>query len=77
MPSSPGGLRAAAAEDITLVVPDVARPFYEQAYAAPRTLNPDKLARSGKQAKFETFRDKHVLGDGSRTVELRPALIPG
>jgi glyoxylase-like metal-dependent hydrolase (beta-lactamase superfamily II) len=65
-----GGLRAAAAEDITLVVPDISKPFYEQAYAAPRTLNPDKLARSGKQAKFETFRDKHVLGDGTRTVEL-------
>jgi glyoxylase-like metal-dependent hydrolase (beta-lactamase superfamily II) len=65
-----GGLRAAAADGATLVVPDIAKVFFEQAYAAPRTLNPDTLARSGKQAKLEGFRDKHVLGDGSRTVEL-------
>jgi glyoxylase-like metal-dependent hydrolase (beta-lactamase superfamily II) len=65
-----GGLRAAAAEDAILVVPEASKAFYEQAYAAPRSLNPDKLSRSGKQAKFETFRDKHALGDGSRTLEV-------
>jgi glyoxylase-like metal-dependent hydrolase (beta-lactamase superfamily II) len=65
-----GGLRAAAAEEAILVVPEASKAFYEQAYAAPRTLNPDKLSRSGKQAKFETFRDKHALGDGSRTLEV-------
>jgi hypothetical protein len=27
-------------------------------------------ARSGKQAKFETFRDQHALGDSSRTLEV-------
>ena len=51
-----GGLRAAAAEEATLVVPEGSRAFYEQAYAAPRTLNPDRLAKSGKPVKFETFR---------------------
>ena len=65
-----GGLRAAAAADAILVVPEVSRAFYEKAYAAPRTLNPDTLAKAGKQAKFETYRDKHVLSDGSRTIEL-------
>jgi glyoxylase-like metal-dependent hydrolase (beta-lactamase superfamily II) len=65
-----GGLRAAAAADAVLVVPEVSRAFYEKAYAAPRTLNPDTLAKAGKQAKFETYRDKHVLSDGSRTIEL-------
>jgi glyoxylase-like metal-dependent hydrolase (beta-lactamase superfamily II) len=65
-----GGLRAAAAADAILVVPEASKAFYEQAYAAPRTLGPDSLARSGKQARFETYRDKHVLSDGSRSVEV-------
>jgi glyoxylase-like metal-dependent hydrolase (beta-lactamase superfamily II) len=65
-----GGLRAAAADDAVLVVPEASRAFYEQAYAAPRTLNPDRLARSGKPARFETYRDRHVLGSGARTVEI-------
>lgn len=65
-----GGLRAAAAADAVLVVPEGSRAFYEKAYAAPRTLNPDTLAKAGKPAKFETYRDKHVLSDGSRTIEL-------
>jgi glyoxylase-like metal-dependent hydrolase (beta-lactamase superfamily II) len=65
-----GGLRAAAAADAILVVPEGSRAFYEQAYAAPRTLGPDSLARSGKPVRFETYRDKHVLSDGSRAVEV-------
>jgi glyoxylase-like metal-dependent hydrolase (beta-lactamase superfamily II) len=65
-----GGLRAAVAADAILVVPEGSRAFYEKAYAAPRTLNPDTLAKVGKQAKFETYGDKHVLGDGSRTIEI-------
>jgi glyoxylase-like metal-dependent hydrolase (beta-lactamase superfamily II) len=66
-----GGLRAAAAEDATIVAPEVTKPFYEQAYRAPRTLNPDKLARAGKQAKIEGFSgDKHVVSDGTRSIEL-------
>ena len=65
-----GGLRAAAATDAVLVMPERTRPFFEQAYAAPRTLNPDTLAKSGKQARFATYRDKHVLSDGTQTLEL-------
>ena len=52
------------------MVPERTRPFFEQAYAAPRTLNPDTLAKSGKQARFATYRDKHVLSDGTQTLEL-------
>ena len=43
-----GGLRAAAATDAVLVMPEASRPFFEQAYAAPRTLASDTLAKSGK-----------------------------
>jgi hypothetical protein len=46
------------------------RPYYEQAWAAPRTLNPDRLARSGKSAAFETVTGRHVLTDGKRSIEI-------
>jgi len=45
---------------------------YEQAWAAPRTLNPDKMAQGIKTATFETFTDKHVLTDGRRAIEIYP-----
>jgi hypothetical protein len=46
------------------------RPYYEQAWAAPRTINPDSLAKASKPATFETFTDKHVLTDGRRAIEI-------
>jgi glyoxylase-like metal-dependent hydrolase (beta-lactamase superfamily II) len=65
-----GGLRAAAAEGAIIVVPEMSKAYFEQAYANPRTLNPDSLAKSGKPVKFETYGDKHVISDGARTLEL-------
>jgi hypothetical protein len=46
------------------------KPYYEQAWAAPRTLNPDTLAKGNKPATFETFTEKHVLTDGKRSIEV-------
>ena len=57
-------------EGATIVTHALNKPYYEQAWAAPRTINPDKLAGSNKSAKFETFTDKHVLTDGRRTIEV-------
>jgi len=65
-----GGLRAAAAEGATLIVHETARDYFEQVYANPRTLNPDALSRSGKQAKIETVGDMRVLTDGNRVLEI-------
>jgi glyoxylase-like metal-dependent hydrolase (beta-lactamase superfamily II) len=66
-----GGLRAAAAEGAIIVMPEASKGYFERAYAAPRTINPDTLAKSGKSARFETFAgNKHVISDGTRTVEL-------
>ena len=65
-----GGLRTYVDEGATIVTHAANKPFYEQAWAAPRTINPDKLARSNKSAKFETFTDKHVLTDGRRAIEI-------
>ena len=70
-----GGLRTYVDEGATIVTHVLNKPYYEQAWAAPRTLNPDKLAQSRKTATFETFTDKHVLTDGKRTIEVH--LIAG
>ena len=65
-----GGLRAIAAEGIPVIAHDVNKPFLEKALAAPATIRPDRLAKSGKKGTVEGMRDKRVLTDGARIVEL-------
>jgi glyoxylase-like metal-dependent hydrolase (beta-lactamase superfamily II) len=65
-----GGLRTYVDEGATVVTHQMNRPYYEQAWAAPRTLNPDRLAQSKKAAKFEVVTDKHVLTDKNRNIEI-------
>jgi glyoxylase-like metal-dependent hydrolase (beta-lactamase superfamily II) len=67
-----GGVRAFAGEGITLVTHETARPFLERVIGLPATVGPDHLARSGKKAAVEGVRDRRVLTDGTRTVEIRP-----
>jgi glyoxylase-like metal-dependent hydrolase (beta-lactamase superfamily II) len=67
-----GGLRTYVAEGATIVTHDLNKPYYEKAWAAPHTLNPDKLAQASKPATFETFTDKKVITDGSRSIEIYP-----
>jgi glyoxylase-like metal-dependent hydrolase (beta-lactamase superfamily II) len=72
-----GGLRTYVAEGATIVTHAMNRPFYESAWAAPRTLNPDRLAKTKATPAFETFTDKHVLTDGKRSVEIYPIVGNG
>jgi glyoxylase-like metal-dependent hydrolase (beta-lactamase superfamily II) len=65
-----GGLRTWVDEGATIVTHQMNKPYYEQAWAAPRTLNPDRLAESKKSAMFETVSGKHVLTDGTRSIEI-------
>ena len=65
-----GGLRAIAAEGVTVITHDVNKVFLEKALTAPATVSPDRLAKSGKKGTVESVRDKRVLTDGARTVEL-------
>jgi glyoxylase-like metal-dependent hydrolase (beta-lactamase superfamily II) len=65
-----GGLRTYVDEGATIVTHAMNQPYYEKAWAAPHTLNPDRLAQSKKAPTFETFTDKHVLTDGGRTIEV-------
>ncbi|ESS71264.1 beta-lactamase domain-containing protein [Methyloglobulus morosus KoM1] len=65
-----GGLRTFVDEGATIVTVEANQPYYEKVWAQPRTINPDRLAKSQKQAHFETFTDKYVLTDGKRKIEL-------
>ena len=66
-----GGLRTYVAEGATVITHERNKAFYEQAWARPRTIEPDLLAKSPRPATIETVADKRVLTDRSgRTVEL-------
>jgi glyoxylase-like metal-dependent hydrolase (beta-lactamase superfamily II) len=65
-----GGLRTYVAQGATVVTHEVNRMFFEQVWARPRTIVPDLLSQSPKQATFETVADRKVMTDGSRTLEL-------
>jgi glyoxylase-like metal-dependent hydrolase (beta-lactamase superfamily II) len=65
-----GGLGAFAAEGATIITHDSSKAFLEQSLAAPRTIQPDKLAQSGKKATVEGMPDKRVLSDATHSVEL-------
>lgn len=65
-----GGLRTWVDEGATIVTHQMNKSYFEQAWAAPRTLNPDRLAQSKKSAVFEAVADKHVLTDGKRSIEI-------
>ncbi|MCH2220714.1 MAG: MBL fold metallo-hydrolase, partial [Dechloromonas sp.] len=65
-----GGLRTFVNEGSTIVTHKLNEAYYKQAWAAPRTLNPDLLAQSKKAPRFETLTDKLVLNDGQRKVEI-------
>jgi glyoxylase-like metal-dependent hydrolase (beta-lactamase superfamily II) len=65
-----GGLRTFVDDGAIIVTHELDKPYYESAWSAPHSLRPDKLSLSKKAAKFETYTDKHVLSDGSRTIEI-------
>jgi len=65
-----GGLGPFVAEGAIVITHDVNKAFFEQTLAAPRTVQPDTLAKSGKKATVEGVKDKRVLSDDTRTIEL-------
>jgi glyoxylase-like metal-dependent hydrolase (beta-lactamase superfamily II) len=66
-----GGVRAFAGEGVTLITHDANRAYVETIVAAPATVAPDHLSKSGRKAAVEGVRDRRVLTDGTRTVEIR------
>ena len=67
-----GGLRRYVAEDATVVTHAANTGFFEKAWAGPRLLSPDALAKAtGKKATFQGVTDRTVLtGSNKRTIEL-------
>ncbi|MFO1329035.1 MAG: MBL fold metallo-hydrolase [Rubrivivax sp.] len=65
-----GGLRAAAASGATLVTSAMARPYFERVFANPNAVAPDRLARSGRTPTLVGVSGKHVIGDGTRSIEV-------
>jgi glyoxylase-like metal-dependent hydrolase (beta-lactamase superfamily II) len=65
-----GGLRAFAAEGVTVITHEINRAYFERTLAARASVLPDRLAKSGRKATVEGVRDRRVLSDGTRTVEI-------
>jgi glyoxylase-like metal-dependent hydrolase (beta-lactamase superfamily II) len=64
------GLRPFVAEGATIITHQINEPYYRKVFAAPRTLNPDKLAESKRQPTFETMTEMKELTDGNQVVQL-------
>jgi glyoxylase-like metal-dependent hydrolase (beta-lactamase superfamily II) len=64
------GLPAVVAEGATIVTHEINKEFFERALGAPRTLRPDAMALSGKQAVIEGVGAKRVFADALHTLEL-------
>jgi glyoxylase-like metal-dependent hydrolase (beta-lactamase superfamily II) len=65
-----GGLRTYVDAGATIVTYDINQAFYERAFAAPRTLNPDRLEQSKKKAAIEVTGNRKVMADAARSLEL-------
>jgi glyoxylase-like metal-dependent hydrolase (beta-lactamase superfamily II) len=65
-----GGVRGIAAEGVTLIAHDANKAFLEKALAAPATVNPDRLTKSGKKGTVEGTGAKRTLTDGTRTMDI-------
>lgn len=65
-----GGLRLAAAQGATLITSDWARPYLERTLGNPNGIGMDELAMSDKKPVFSSVKDRRVLSDGQRSVEV-------
>ena len=63
-----GGLRTYAAEGATIITHQGNVPYYEHVWSNPRTINPDRLSRSGRKPVFEGLVGSRTLTDGFRQL---------
>ena len=65
------GVRAFVSEGVTIITHEMNRRFYEQTVLkSPHALGPDALTRNPRQATIVWVKDKYVLTDGRRTLEI-------
>ena len=65
-----GGVRTYVAEGATIITQEINVPFYQKAWADPHTLAPDNMAKAKKEATFIPVKEKYVLTEGDRTLEI-------
>ena len=63
-----GGLRTYAAEGATIITHRDNVPYFQQMWAGPRTLDPDRLAMSGRTPVLEGVLGNRVMTDGARSL---------
>jgi glyoxylase-like metal-dependent hydrolase (beta-lactamase superfamily II) len=63
-----GGLRTYAAAGVTIVTERDNIPYYQQVWGYPRTINPDRLAKSGRTPVFDGVIGSRTFTDGARTM---------
>ena len=65
-----GGLRTFVDAGVTIVTEQANKDYYEQIWANPQNLNPDRLEQSKKSPAFLAYTGKQLLSDGKRTIEI-------
>jgi glyoxylase-like metal-dependent hydrolase (beta-lactamase superfamily II) len=63
-----GGLRTYAAEGATIVTQAANVPYFQQVWANPRTIAPDRLAKSGRTPVFEGIVGNRTFRDDTRDM---------
>src|SRR5215472_13473366 len=64
------GLRTYAAQGASIITDEINIPFYQRANRALRTLAPDELSRKPLPVKFIAVKDRYVLTEGRRRLEI-------
>jgi glyoxylase-like metal-dependent hydrolase (beta-lactamase superfamily II) len=65
-----GGVRTFIAEGATIITNAMNKPYYDKIFKEPHTLDPDELSKSPKKATYITVKDKYVLSDGGREIDI-------
>jgi glyoxylase-like metal-dependent hydrolase (beta-lactamase superfamily II) len=65
-----GGIREAFAEGATVVTHESNKKFLERVAKTPHTLSPDRQTTAKGKAKIQAVKDKAVLTDGTRVIEI-------
>jgi glyoxylase-like metal-dependent hydrolase (beta-lactamase superfamily II) len=72
-----GGLRTFVAEGVPVITQQRNAAYYRRAWAAPRTLNPDRLAKSSRAPELQGFEGRRVLDDERHPLEIHEILGSG
>jgi glyoxylase-like metal-dependent hydrolase (beta-lactamase superfamily II) len=65
-----GGLRTYVAEGATVVTHASTEAFFKKTFMAPATIAPDAQAAAHKAPMIEPVRDKFVISDGAKSIEV-------